>query len=417
MQQSTIRINEQGWRLPVFGYEMLDSLHRHRRAEVVRVRIGGRRAVAITGPESEEVLYGAALQRAGAVPRRVRRTLFGEHAVQSLDGHAHRRRKALFMQITDEEQIDRLLLELELAWQRAMDQFDESGRLEVMRDVGRVLCDAAWRWSGVPLHDDDVAPLTDDLISLVDGFGGVGPRHWRGRRARIRCNRRARTVIELVRCDDLASPPGSPVVRIAAHREDGQLLGSTVAGVELLNVLRPIVAIAYFAATAAEQLAADPDLAREISVDGDLSERFAHEVRRTTPLTPFLGARASRDQTAAGCPISEGDLVLVDVWGPLQDERYWERPHEFDPNRFDVGVPAGFPMMPQGGGDPWTGHRCAGEQLTVKVLSRLSQLMAGLDPRTEGPEPRRSMRRLPARHQPDLAVRLSSPGRPGHERR
>jgi fatty-acid peroxygenase len=36
-------------------------------------------------------------QRAGAAPRRVKATLLGEGGVQSLDGEAHRRRKAMFM--------------------------------------------------------------------------------------------------------------------------------------------------------------------------------------------------------------------------------------------------------------------------------------------------------------------------------
>jgi hypothetical protein len=56
-----------------------------------------------------------------------------------------------------------------------------------------------------------------------------------------------KAVIQKVRSGELAVPEGSAADVIARHREaDGRLLDEKVAAVELLNLLRPIVAIARF---------------------------------------------------------------------------------------------------------------------------------------------------------------------------
>jgi fatty-acid peroxygenase len=60
--------------------------------------------------------------------------------------------------------------------------------------------------------------------------------------------------------------------------------------------------------------------------------------------------------------------VLLDVYGANHDARMWVDPRMFDPARFRDRVIGPFDFIPQGGGDSFTGHRCAGERLTIRQL-------------------------------------------------
>ena len=54
---------------------------------------------------------------------------------------------------------------------------------------------------------------------------------------------------------------------------------------------------------------------------------------------------------------------------PLRDERSWPEPGEFRPERFVGWHGDRFSLIPQGGGDTDTGHRCPGEQLTIELMT------------------------------------------------
>jgi fatty-acid peroxygenase len=51
----------------------------------------------------------------------------------------------------------------------------------------------------------------------------------------------------------------------------------------------------------------------------------------------------------------------------------------FRHERFAALMPDPFAYVPQGGGDPDTGHRCPGEPLTVRMLSETARVLAGVD--------------------------------------
>ncbi|WP_143833192.1 cytochrome P450 [Oceanobacillus timonensis] len=46
----------------------------------------------------------------------------------------------------------------------------------------------------------------------------------------------------------------------------------------------------------------------------------------------------------------------------------WDNPSVFDPNRFADWSGSPFEFIPQGGGDYFLGHRCAGEQATMEIM-------------------------------------------------
>ncbi|WP_219825992.1 cytochrome P450 [Nonomuraea typhae] len=110
-----------------------------------------------------------------------------------------------------------------------------------------------------------------------------------------------------------------------------------------------------------------------------------------------MGAFAVKDLTWQGEQMSEGALVLLDLYGQNHDGELWERPYVFDPGRF-VGVSVGRDdLVPQGGGDPHTGHRCAGEAVTMAILRTLAVQLAQLDYTVPRQDLTISLRRVPTR--------------------
>ena len=97
-------------------------------------------------------------------------------------------------------------------------------------------------------------------------------------------------------------------------------------------------------------------------------ERFAQEVRRFYPFAPFLGAIVRYDFEWRGFYFTKGTSVLVDLYGVNHNSNLWENPNEFRPERFIDRESDLFDFVPQGGGDPYNGHRCPGEKATVKIM-------------------------------------------------
>lgn len=116
--------------------------------------------------------------------------------------------------------------------------------------------------------------------------------------------------------------------------------------------------------------------ARARESDEDL-DRFVLEIRRHTPFVPVLAARAIRSTNVGGTAIPAGQRVLLDVFGVDHDERLWPRPGEFDPDRFAGRDIDPFELVPQGGGDHATGHRCPGEWATTALLGGCVRMLGG----------------------------------------
>src|SRR5205085_1439092 len=107
-----------------------------------------------------------------------------------------------------------------------------------------VLCGAVCAWAGVPLGPATLAQRTAELTALFETAGSIGPRHWSGRLARTRAERWAAETIEGIRAGRITLPPEAPARRIAEHADGaGTRLDVRTAAVELLNLLRPTVAV------------------------------------------------------------------------------------------------------------------------------------------------------------------------------
>jgi fatty-acid peroxygenase len=348
-------------------------LRRRRKAGAATLDVGppGQRMTVVSGPAGARLFYDAALmRRRGAIPLPLRRVLFGVGAIHGLDGDDHRHRKALFLELLTPAAAREVAALAAPRWAaRAGDPVDPARLFDEAVDVHAA---AILEWTGV-LASDTYPQLHRDLVAMVDGFGTLGPRYVRAYRARQRSERWARDVIRAVREGRIVAPD-TPLAAIAGYRgRDGRPLPARVAGVELLNVVRPTVAVAYFVAFAADALAAHPQLRERLANGGDdVLEAFAHELRRYYPFVPMLAAKTRCPISVDGRRVRRGRRVLLDVYGTLHDPAVWDEPERFDLDRFlgpdGVVEPDPYAFLPQGGGDPVTGHRCPGEREAVELV-------------------------------------------------
>ncbi|MEU1117434.1 MULTISPECIES: cytochrome P450 [unclassified Streptomyces] len=368
--------------LMVQGYAWLPDRRRRSGGRPVVCRLMGKRAVAIHGPEAVRFFYDEGhVERRGALPGPLLDTLFGRGAVHTLDGREHRVRKDLFMSLLkDRDGLSSLVDHLEVQWDLARQRWSGRGRLVLFDEVSLILTRAVCAWSGVSLSDREAEETAGDLVAMVDGFASAGPRHLRARRARRRQEARLARRVENVRSKAEEAPEGSVLAAVAAHRDaDGNLLDPRTAAVEVLNVIRPTVAVTWFFTFAAHALHRWPEHRAPLAEgDAAYARAFAHEVRRFYPFAPFIGGLAARDLRWDGHDIPAGGMVLLDLYGHNHDPQLWNDPYTFDPSRFLGREPGRDELVPQGGGDPSTNHRCPGEDVVLRVLETLVPRLAEL---------------------------------------
>lgn len=391
------------WRLWRRGYDALPLAGGP--ARPYEARLLGRRTVVVRGAEGVKLFYDPdVVARDGAVPPPLAGLLFGRGAVHGLDGEAHRERKAMFTRILDRAWAEDLATavgrELEgvvAGWSgREVIVFDE-----LVEVYGRTVL----RHAGVELAPDEADRVAHDLAAVVDGFGFAGAAYVRAWRQRVRLDRWAARLVRDVRDGRVSPPPGSVLSRIALA--EGADLSPRVAGVELLNVLRPTVAVAWLGTFAARALVQRPSWAPWLRPPTAQRERvaFTHEVRRLAPFVPALTGLVRRPARADGMTLRPGDRVLLDVPGTNTDPSAWPDPRVFRPERFVGGDPDPWSYVPQGGGD-LSGHRCPGEPTTVAVLAETVRVLAAVEARPVG-ELHVDRSRIPALPADGLVLRVA----------
>lgn len=362
------------------GYLFIKNRVDRYQSDLFEARLLGQKVICMSGEEAAKVFYDPErFQRKGAAPKRVQKTLFGENAIQAMDGEAHTHRKLLFMSLMTPPHQKRLAELAMEQWQASISKWEGAGNVVLFDEAKDILCRIACHWAGVPLLESEVKERADDFSAMVDAFGAVGPRHWKGRRARTRAEEWIKEVIEDVRAGKLKAEEGSALYAMAFHSElDGSQLDTQMAAVELINVLRPIVAIATFITFTALALHEHPECKERLqSGNSHYLEMFVQEVRRYYPFGPFVGARVQKDFIWNQCEFEEGMLVLLDMYGTNHDSRLWENPNVFRPERFKEWKGSLFDFIPQGGGDPAKGHRCPGEGITVEVMKASLDFLSG----------------------------------------
>ncbi|HEY1178696.1 MAG TPA: cytochrome P450, partial [Phytomonospora sp.] len=348
--------------------------------------------------------------RAGAVPGPVRATLFGKGTVHGLDGPAHRHRKAMFVNLADHDAAVRVADLAEDHWDAAVRRWRRDGRAVLFDEAVRVLGEAVCEWADLPA-DTDRDERVRDLAAIIDGFGSVGPRHVRARLARRRSTRWARELIAGAREGRLHTTPGTALARVAAHRDlDGERLDEHSAADELINLLRPTIAVAWFVTFAALAMHHHPEW-RERLASGEpgVARAFAHEVRRRFPFAPMLAARARRGFGWRGHHVAAGQLAILDIYATDHHAGLWANPERFDPARFLHHEPGRFELIPQGGGEPEDGHRCPGEPFTMELLGRAARFLSRLSYTVPPQDLRYSTASIPTRPRSGFVITRVAP--------
>jgi fatty-acid peroxygenase len=387
------------------GYDMGVHIWRRVRegARSSPMRLLGRDALFVRGTEGVDVFYDEErIARHGAMPAFVQETLFGHGSVHSLDRGEHRHRKATFVDVLyDDAQVQRFSPFLEREWRCELDAWlgggDRSAYDAAVGAFGR----AVMRWAGLPGTPAAQTRWAARLAQIVDGFGApYSPAFVQALLNRVWSDRHAARLIEAVRSGTLEAIAGTALGSWAWHRDrEGALLPARLAGVELQNSMRPMIAVARFVAFAAKELHDRPEWRERIAaetaergslVGGTLATMFAQEIRRTAPFVPMLPGWAISDVELDGERLDAGGRVVLDILGTNTDSRSWEHPDLFDPERFrgveDYEALRAF--IPHGGASVAGGHRCPGEKLAIAGLAaaistlsdpRLTILASGLD--------------------------------------
>lgn len=107
----------------------------------------------------------------------------------------------------------------------------------------------------------------------------------------------------------------------------------------------------------------------------DLTNRLIHEVLRFYPPGYIIGRRALADDEEMGFEIPRGSQLYLSPYLTHRDPRYWDRPGEFDPDRFTPEASAGrprFAYLPFGAGT----RRCLGDRFASFELAAIVASMA-----------------------------------------
>jgi fatty-acid peroxygenase len=353
------------------GYLFIKNRMDRYKTNVFSARILGKQIICITGKEAVQLFYDEEyFERKGAAPYRVQQTLFGVGAIQTLDGDEHKHRKKLFLSFMTVEDQKHVAEMVEHELRLAVEAWESKDKVVVFDELAKILCKVACKWTETPISEDEIPKLADQFISMVYALGAIGPKHWKGRYARNSAEMWAEKIIKQVRDDSLSLSPSSILNKIAFFKDvDGQLLETKMAAIELLNVLRPIVAIATYITFSVLALHEYPEYAEKLRTGTpEELEAFVEEVRRFYPFGPFLGAKVKKDFVWKEYSFKKGTQVLLDVFGFHKNPEIWSNPNHFDPDHFKNRKTDYFNFIPQGGGDPSITHRCPGEGITVEVM-------------------------------------------------
>jgi len=358
-------------------YRFISAQCRRFDSDVFEARILLERSVCMSGPAAAELFYDTArFTRVGAAPEPLRETLFGNGGVQTLDGMAHRHRKAMFMGLMTEASIASLTAMMLKEWVGAATGW--VGREVVLYEaLHEPMMRAVCAWAGVDVPEREIRERTHDLVELFDEAGAKGLGHFRARLSRNRAEAWMRAFIEDVRAGRIEVPADCPAQRVALHRDlDGELLPAEVAAVELLNVLRPTLAVSVYLVDVAHALHLHPEY-RERIAGGDkaFAEAFTLEVRRFYPFFPAVLARVREDFEWNGYAFARGTQTILDIYGTNHDPRSFEEPERFLPERFLGRQPSAYEAIPQGGGEHHTNHRCPGEWITEALMHTIALLL------------------------------------------
>ena len=139
------------------GYHFIGNRMKKYNTDIFKTYILGRKVICISGEEAVKIMYNPEMfQRAGATPKRVQKTLFGEKAIQTMDGTEHLHRKQHFMSLMTTVHEMQLANLVKMRWEDRMVLWEQAGEIILFQEAKEVLCQAACEWAGVPLQEHEM---------------------------------------------------------------------------------------------------------------------------------------------------------------------------------------------------------------------------------------------------------------------
>jgi len=353
------------------GYMYIPNRKKSFASNIFETRLLGQSAICMSGEKAAELFYDEEkFIRNGVAPKRLQKTLFGEEGVQTLDDEPHRHRKAMFMSLMTKDRLEVLSVIAETQWQLAAKKWEQKDQIILYDEAKEIMCRIACEWGGVPVKEEELKEQAEQLAALFESPTALGPQHWKGRHARKQIEQWLGGLVKQVRDGSLTPPEGTALREISLHKDlEGKWLEEKVAAVEIVNILRPIVAIAIYINFTALAIHHYPEQKEKLETAGaQYFQMFVQEVRRFYPFFPMAAAKVREDFTWEGYSFKEGTLTLLDLYGTNHDAELWDNPDVFNPYRFSGWDKSPFDFIPQGGGDYMMGHRCAGEYVTIEII-------------------------------------------------
>ncbi len=378
------------------GYEFGRRRFARVGGDAFRTRLMGRPVTVLFGADAARRFGdGHHFSRERALPSTVQHLLQDKGSVQTLDDRQHHHRKSLFIEVLRPAQLERLRAAFADAWREV--RSNAGGAPITVADASaNALTRAALAWCGIPPELVHTYRLSEHLVAMIDNAARVGPVHWRARLMRRRTERWAADVIVAVREGRMPVASDAPIAALARHTDaTGHPLTVDIAAVELLNLLRPTVAVSRFLAFTALALIEHPEWCGRIS-DGAEVEWFVNEVRRTAPFFPVVGGTVRSAFEWRDSRIAVGDWVLLDLWATNHDQRIWQTPDLFDPDRFADWNGDANTLIPQGAGSLENDHRCPGEGAAITLMTEFAHSFCAGDVRVPEQDFTVDLRRFPA---------------------
>lgn len=345
-------------------YSFISKTSKELHSDIFKTRINLKPTICLTGKEAADFFSSDALKRKGAAPEPLRATLFGKRGVQTLDGQAHLHRKKLFLSIMTPKNIQTLGEIAKGIWEEQSQQWPLGSDIDLYSEAQIVHTKTVCRWFGIPLSENEVGQRTKELTAMFDKAAAKSLSHFKTRFERKMAERWIMKMVENVRSNPESYDKSSPLYIFSLYTNlDGSLLRKRDAAVEILNVLRPTVAVSLYIIFLAHALHTHPE-----KYDPHSPNLFVQEVRRLYPFFPAIVAKVQKETSWKGYHFEAGTQVLLDLYGINHDERIWEKPFEFNPKRFESWDKSPFNFVPQGPGDHLINHRCPGEWATIQLM-------------------------------------------------
>lgn len=360
------------------GYAFIGRRCEHFGSDIFATRLLGKRHYCVRGADAARMFYEPGrFTRQGALPAFALKLLQDKGSVATLDADAHLRRKRMFMTLMTAERLNAIAQLAEEGLRDEVRQWSHGSRIRLHPVFRSALCGAACRWIGIPVDPERQQRLTRECGAMIDHAGTVGPANWTARWQRRHTERFMRGLVQDMRGGRIKPPEGCALEVIALHDDPVcRQLTPEVAAVELINLLRPTIAIARFMTFAALALHEHPDARARLVYDESYREAFVQEVRRFYPFFPAVAGIARKPFQWRGFPFHAGDRFILDLYGTDHDARRWPEPETFRPERFLDWHGDAFSLIPQGGGHHDSNHRCAGEWLTIAVMKAMLLTLA-----------------------------------------